>query len=81
MSVLGFVDPEILIVFCDHQFMNGLYNNIEKLNPVNIYKRLLPQRNILVFLEYNLVTLRKSNCLILLGKQLLSKSRKEIIVT
>ena len=24
MSVLGFVDPEILIVFRDHQLMNGL---------------------------------------------------------
>ena len=26
ISVLGFVDPEIFIVFRDHQFMNGLYN-------------------------------------------------------
>ena len=24
MSVLGFVDPEILTVFCDRQLMNGL---------------------------------------------------------
>ena len=25
MSVLGFVDPEILIAFLDHQLMNGFW--------------------------------------------------------
>ena len=30
MSVLGFVDPEILLVFCDHQLINGLIDSVKK---------------------------------------------------
>ena len=30
MSVIGFVDPEILIVFRDHQLTNGLYPQKER---------------------------------------------------
>ena len=31
MNVLGFVDQEILIVFCDHQLTNRLYSKCQML--------------------------------------------------